>query len=231
MIRRTVPAALLPVLVTVSTLAGAAWNRSGGRGPTMLTHRELPMRFASDENSGQSLAIRHGDAGLMRAWLTREKLASLGFDTAVDAASPDADAHYARALPRTAYLVLEFDGPAWQSWAREYAANTRRWNPDADTARILDESSRLVAVDAGLDAATLEARYPNPQTHLITRGVIDVFVDHIGGRPHLAGVLQAIAPRTLYVPREFAARLTAKPYTVSVRYGRRYEPWIVGVEP
>jgi hypothetical protein len=233
MTRRVLPAVLLPLFVTGVTVAGVLWNRSAGRGPIVLTDRELPLRFASDENTGRSVSIRYEDAWWSRdAWLNREKLASLGFDTTVDPASPDAEAHYGRALRRTVYVALELDGPAWQAWARRYQENTKQWNPEPDNARVLNESSRLVAVDAATDATVLEARYPNPQTHLITRGVVHLMIDRPqGGRPQLAGVVEQIAPRALYVPRHLAERLGSKPYRVTVRYGRRYEPWIVGVEP
>jgi hypothetical protein len=233
MIRRVLPAALLPLLVTGVTVAGSAWNRSAGRGPTVLSDRELPLRITSDENTGRSLWIRHEEAWWSeRSWLMAEKLAALGFDISVDPASPDADAHYARALRRTAYVALELDGPAWEAWARGYQENTKSWSRNADNAQVLNESSRLVAVDADRHVAVLEAKYPNPQTHLITRGIVHLTIDRREGRrPQLAGVVERIVPRTLYVPPHLAEQLRSKPYRVMVRYGRRYEPWIAGVEP
>jgi hypothetical protein len=233
MIRRVLPAVLLPLLVTSVTLAAVAWNRSGGRGPTVLSDRELPLRFVSAENTGRTVSINHQATWWGgETWLTAAKLASLGFDTSVDPRSPDAEAHYGRALRRTVYVALELDGPSWQSWARAYDENTRRWNPAADNTRLLDESSRLVTVDAESDAATLEARYPDAKTHVITRAVIRLVIDRPqGGQPQLTGLVEQIAPRTLYVPRHVSARLATKPYLLRVRYGRRYEPWIVGVEP
>jgi hypothetical protein len=232
MIRRLLPAVVLPVLVTGVTLAGVAWNRSGGRAAIVLSHRELPLRSISDDNTGRTLSIHHQSPWWSGpGWLGAEKLASLGFDTSVDARSPGAEAHYRRALRRIVYVALELDGPAWQAWARTYDENTKRWSPGADNTRLLEDSARLVAVDAAADAATLEAKYPDPATHVITRGVVRLFIDHPeGGEPRLSGMAEQIAPSTLYVPHHLAAPLGSKPYRVRVRYGRRYEPWIVGVE-
>jgi hypothetical protein len=232
MIRRIIPAALLPLLMSGVTLATVAWNRSGGRGPIVLSDRELRRGFESDENTGRSFMIQYGSAWEANTWLTAGKLASLGFDTRLDPASPDADAHYARALPRIVYVALELDGPAWQAWALVYEENSKRWSKDAEIARALKESSRLVPVDAESDVTNLERRYPDPQTHLITRGVVRLFVDKPqGGRPRLTGAVTEIKPDALNVPRELAATLRSKTYRVSVRYGRRYVPWISGIEP
>jgi hypothetical protein len=233
MMRRMVPAALLPLLVTGITVAGVAWNRSAGRDAIVLSEREVPRRFVSDENTGRSVWIRHESAWWDSAsWLNADKLSSLGFDTTLDPTSPDAEAHYRRALRRTVYVALELDGPAWQAWARDHQDNAKRWNPDGDNTRVLQQSSRLVVVDAESDVVILEARYPNARTHLITRGVVRLVLDRPqGGRPRLAGMVERIAPDTLHVPRHLAGRLGSPPYRVSVRYGRRYEPWIVGVEP
>lgn len=224
--------AVLPLLVTGITIAGAAWNRSSGRAPVVLSERELPLRYASDDNSGQSVWIRHQYTwGEAISWLNVEKLTSLGFDTSVEPASPDAAAHYGRALRRVAFIALEFNGPAWQAWASEYARNLKQWTPDADVERQLANSSRLVPVDVDLDAATLEARYPDARTHLITRGLVRVAIyTPKDGRSRLSGSIE-LAPDSLYVPPDIAASLRSPSYRLSVRYGRRHEPWITGVEP
>jgi hypothetical protein len=232
MIRRLLFATMLPLVVTGVTLAGVAWNRSGGREPTVLTERELPLRSTSEENTKRVLSIAHqatwwGGEG----WLTPAKLSSLGFDTTVDPVSPDAEAHYRRMLRREVYVALELGGPAWDAWAREYEVNTRQWSPEGPTNARPADWSRLVPVDAELDASVLERRYPDGRTHVITRGVVRVLLyTPQGARPRVSGVVESLTPRTLYVPAHIAEGVGSKPYRVTVRYGRRYEPWIVGVE-
>ena len=233
MIRRILPAVLLPFVITGFTLAGVAWNRSGGRGPIELSDRELSLAYTTDENSARSLWIRHADVWWSngQSWLTREKLAALGFDTSVDAASPDAEAHYRRELARLVYVALENDGPAFQAWAREYELNVRKWTPGPGGAASLESFSRLVAVDAALDAATLEAKYPGARTHLITRGIVRASLEMPSNGPRrLSGHVMRIAPDRLHVPVHLAQRVISRPYRVTVRYGRRYEPWIVTIE-
>jgi hypothetical protein len=226
-------AVLLPLGVTGGTLATVSWNRSGGRDAIVLSDRELALRSPSDENSGRSMWIRHqGGWWGGEAWLTPAKLASLGFDTTVDAASPDAEAHYRRALRRDVFVALELDGPAWHAWVRTYEENMPQWSPEGEMKRTFEEGSRLVPVDAALEAATLAAKYPDAGTHLIARGVVRVMLHTPGGeRPRISGVVEALTPDTLHMPAHLGKRLGARPYRVSVRYGRRYEPWIVGVEP
>jgi len=232
MIRRTLPAMLLPLLVTGFTVASAAWNRSGGREAIVLSQRELPLRYSSADNSGQSVSLRYQyNWGEEQPWLDAAKLASLGFDTALDPASPDADAHYRRALRRVVFVALEFDGPAWRARAPEFERELQRYRPDADVRNQVEAGSRLVAVDADLDPEALEARYPNPRTHLIARGVVRIYAyTPKDARPRLTGSIE-LAPDSLYVPPDIGPRLAAPSYRLSVRYGRRHEPWIAGVEP
>jgi hypothetical protein len=231
MIRSILPAAALPLLVTAVTLSGAAWNRSGGRGPTELTHRELPAAGASPDNSARTLRIQYAGSwfgGL--EWLTAERLGELGFDTRLDPASPDADRHYGRALPRVVYVALEFNGPAWEAWLR--SVRNDKWAARRGVEREREMGSRLVPVDAAIDATTLEARYPDPSTHVIARGVVRIFVyKPEGGRARVVGVVEGLAPAELHVPKDLAARVSSPSYRVRIQYGRRYEPWIVGIEP
>jgi hypothetical protein len=90
------------------------------------------------------------------------------------------------------------------------------------------EGSRLVVVDVDADAAVLERRYPNGRTHLITAGT---------ARPD--GIVVNLDPVRINVPREMAAELprwratrdsrSHPPFTMSLRYGRHWEPWVVEV--
>jgi hypothetical protein len=232
MIRDVVPALALPVIVTSITLASVAWNRSGGREPIVLTERELRLRTASDDNSGLSVSIEHSRAlSGEEQWLTADKLAALGFDTSVDPASPDAGAHYRRELGRLVYVALEHDGPAWRARAIDVERNIRQWSREEDVRKHVEASPRLVPVDADLDPAVLDGRYPNARTHLITRAVLRVYLSSEGNqRARLTGAV-TLLPDTLYVPPHIAEHLRGRSYRLSVRYGRRYEPWIVGVEP
>lgn len=91
------------------------------------------------------------------------------------------------------------------------------------------EGSRLVVVDVDADAAVLERRYPDGRTHLITAGTA-----------RADGTIVNLDPVRIHVTRELAAALprwqatrdpsrSHVPFTMSLRYGRHREPWVVGV--
>jgi hypothetical protein len=97
----------------------------------------------------------------------------------------------------------------------------------------------LVVVDVADDVETLERRYPDGRTHLITAATIR--------RRYVV----SLDPSQLHVPRALAAQLPAeasmpprviddggerlevadvrRPFRVSVRYGRHWVPWVVDV--
>jgi hypothetical protein len=232
MTRHLIPAFVLPIALTAVTLSGVAWNRSGGTGDTVLSRRELSPSVTSEDNTSRSLRINYQPSWRGgEDWLKPAKLADLGFDTALDPASPDAERHYQRSLPREVFVALELDGPAWQALLREEERQSADAPPRPDGYRLATHGSRLVPVDAALDAAALEAAYPNRRTHLITRGVVRLLLyTPRGERPRLSGVTERIAPSELHVPAHLSSRLGQESYRVTVRYGRRYQPWVVTIE-
>jgi hypothetical protein len=163
-------------------------------------------------------------------------LRDLGFDVSVDPAAADAGEHYRRVLPRAAFVAFELAGPAWQALL---AAREREAGPDGPPRPGDPRStgSRLVPVDAAREAATLATRYPNARTHLIAAATIGMRRHtEPGVEPYLAGWVMTVDPREMHVPRELAARLPPRDrrdeqpsFTVEIDYGRRFEPWVVGV--
>ncbi len=92
------------------------------------------------------------------------------------------------------------------------------------------EGSRLVVVDVDEDAAALEQRYPDGRTHLITAGLA-----------RAGDVIVNLDPQRIHVPRELASALPRweatraaisdqLPFTLSLRYGRHWEPWVMRVD-
>jgi hypothetical protein len=234
MTRSLAVAFLLPCVLTAAVLAGVAANRSGGRDPIVLTERELVSATVSDDNSASRAFLTWETPADDARWLTREKLASLGFDVSVDASDSNARDHYSRALPRQVWVAFEFDGPAWQEVVRSAAANLA---PDliSDHGRqganmLRSAGSRPVPVDAAAGVGALDKRYPNPRTHLISSGIVrPLLIKQTGKPPYVTGVVESVVPRELHVPREFRAALGGGRYHMSVRYGRRFELWIVAV--
>ena len=176
-LRPFVLALLLPLLITAATSAFVAWNRSGGRGPIVLTEREVQAPIVNADNTTTTL------------WLTWRSARR----------------------PRTIGSVTEL--------RQGFAALELRDEP------FTTKASRLVVVDIDRDAATLERRYPDGRTHIITAATIAVPADG----SYEAGSVVSLEPQRIHVPREWAGQLARGGFDVELWYGVRYEPWITAI--
>jgi hypothetical protein len=241
---------LVPLMVLLATMAGllgcGAWNRGEARQRLTLTERELrlpwPLRHATveDEEGQLRLAIewQRRDGPLdERNWLTEDKLKAIGFDLSIPAGNPDAERHYQRALPKLAWVVLEYDGPAWQEIDRR-----RRLRASDVTVRAVVGMSRLVPIDAGPDREALMLRYANART-LIVPAVFQVsyLSPTTTGGPLVYGQVQSLVTTEVTVPRRVRAELAdfrdraldpdstppGPRFEVDVAVGRLGFPWVI----
>lgn len=260
-------ALVLVVLVNATVLAGVAWNRSGQPDATLrLTERELPLQYSfyrAEEDSGLALQLTLSEGSRAPDWLDADKLAALGFQPEPPGSEPATGrAGIKQALPRRAWVVLEFDGPAWQAAlaARQQslaafdekiaagdATSQQRELGQQQLERMRVNGSRLVAVDAGADAAALRSRYPDRARYLITRAELRMRLSqpHASQRgaeaPVVRGYIRQLLPGRLHVPLQHRAALggalperrgrdAASPraprYAAVVNYGARREPWV-----
>lgn len=262
----------LIVLVNVIVLAGVRYNRSGSPDAEVtLTERELHLWSHSKENSAMSLKLElHPDYDKWSEaspWFDRKKLEEIGFDCSVPFDAKDAALHYNKALPRRTFVVLEYEGKAWQAWLakqdehlkeleREVAQGREGKKPlEAERKRVawLKESgSRLITIDAGNDAAGLRARYPDGTRYIITPAkvrmrLLPANTSNKLEKPILSGYVDDVLTETIHVPRNRQGVLASlKPdsqkfyyggarenftprYRVTLKYGRRHEPWITAV--
>lgn len=231
-----------------------------------LTQREnsgIALRLDWRVLGEQAADLDYADYGSQPAWLDAARMVALGFDVPAGEPMAESSKRYARQLPRQALVVLEFDGPTWQKAvdraqaAAERHATAAAANPGnellADRAKSAraqvalerSASSRLFAVDAGLDAVVLRARYPDRSRYLILRATIRPNV--IGSdesRQHLGGYLSEIAIDRINVPYTFRPQLielrdAPRPsvgnrpprYEVRLAIGQRLEPWIERLAP
>ena len=99
--------------------------------------------------------------------------------------------------------------------------------------------SRLFVVDAGLDRAALRALYPDRARYAIVRGAVRPQVVGPDTALRLEGYVTELPAELINVPRRFrtvfdSVRRIAtppdepvtSPFSVSVAFGRRLEPWI-----
>ena len=184
------------------------------------------------------------------AWLNAVKLAALGFEALPEKRSASADYKWQRT--KEVLLVLELGGPAAQQAlerARQKAAEEgklseanpgnkefERRNKSAKETLLHEEreSSRLFAIDAGLDVATLRAQYPDRSRFLIVRGHVRPQYVTRNKQDQLSGHVSALSVRQINVPVEFQPVLEgAVPgnnkirFSATVAWGQRLEPWLV----
>lgn len=172
----------LLLLGNAATLARVAWNRSGSPEATLvLTERELSLPYhKSGEDSGLALRLRIDDAAEIDAAALRR----LGFDLSVPLDSPRAGQFYRQVRTRSAWLVLEQEGPAWESWRerrkRELGARSPSdYDPESDYELSQFEQeermgSRLMVVEAGKDAAALRRQYADRRRYAIVPGKVEL---------------------------------------------------------
>lgn len=249
----TLISGLALIFVTnIVVLAGIAYNRGGE--PTALlqvTDRELrtPGSWGFEsENSGLALGLAWrvatgedddygiGGYGSRATWLDRRKLAELGFDVSVPVDQPRAERHYERLLPREVLIVMELDGPAYQSALRRAAELAAR--PGAtrgDASRLASERetfTRLFLVDAGVDYGSLRARYPDRSRYAIVRGKVRLDRWSAKNKAGLNGYVSELSVSALNVPVELREVLGrgASGYTATVGFGQRLEPWFAAAK-
>ena len=225
-------ALVLLVVVNLAVLGGVAWNRAGQpEASLLLTERELPLYDSfvrAEENSGLALQLSLYAGSYSPDWLDERKLRTLGFrPERYDTADAAEDETGRQALPRQAWVVLEFDGPAWQAaladsetelagldgkiQSGESTLQQREYRQES-LERMRQSSSRLVAVDAGTDAAVLRERYPDTTRYLISSAEIHLWMapapspEENGDRPRVRGTLQLLGDR-IHVPLQQRAAL------------------------
>ena len=260
MMRRVLPPLLIVVVANAAMLVGVAANRSGEPDAVVtMTERELSLQFTTDRNSARELDVRTDQPGtIFVAWLGRQKLQALGFD--VDAVPKDNATAYSRQLPRRVFVVLEYDGPAWQDFLTNLRRRRAVMEQQADEVRrgvraqsqitesyvpelkdVEEATSRLLAIDAGTDAAALRRAYPDRRVHIIAPATVRLQYDFRPVAERITGSTSLVT-HSLVVPRQWRGVLdslgssseyggTRRPrYTVTVSYGSRHEPWITSIE-
>jgi len=220
---------------------------------------KLRWRVANPDSGGESVSTFPFNSGTP-AWLDSARLQALGFAVG-DLITDAGQRRFTRQQPRPAILVLELDGPARQQaleQARENAvrhataaavnpgskefANRAKSAQDA-LAREESSNSRLFAIDAGRDAESLRARYPDRTRFLLVPATVRPRLHHPKhGTPQATGTITQPDSPGLHVPHALSAPLeglhargTGEPggedrFTAVVSTGRRLESWIEAIQ-
>lgn len=241
--RHTVLAGLaIIVLSNAVVLGGVAYNRSGEPEATLrLTERELDSAewgALQSEKSGLAMrlswrtpavtlknedpadSIDRSAFNRNANWLNQAKLAELGFDVRADVSHATDEERDRRAVEKQVYLVLEFDGPAYQSslkWTEEQVERIRNRSPAARhqptqdpveyalnaLERERNRNSRLFVVDAGLDPAVLRQKYPDRTRYAVVSGRVRPSYWRAGSdRRPVTGYVSAVNIDDINVPLE-----------------------------
>lgn len=242
---------LIPLVALVMTIAGlmgcGAWNRGDARQRLTLTERELGLPWqwtnrAADQDGMLRLPIewQRRDQPLdERTWLTEDKLRQIGFNISIPAGAPEAVRHYERASPKIAWVVLEYDGAAWQDIDQR-----RRLRASDATVRAPIEASRLVPIDAGPDRDVLLQRHANTRA-LVLPAIFQLayLTSKEPGGPLVYGRVQSLVTREVTVPRRLRQALgdlrgrspdpastpSAPRFEVELAVGRLGFPWVTDV--
>jgi hypothetical protein len=234
-------AAAVVILANVVALVGVARNRAGTpEAEVRLTERELPLSPWTDENTGAFLQLEwqrsFPGSKIETPWFDRAKLESLGFDCSYPAEGKDARERYGRMVPRSAYVVLEYDGPAWRRWLEAREAEPEKKDALPENARV--SASRLVPIDVGRDPDDLRRLYPDRTRSLIVPAIVaprwTLLEEHEGardGKAVLSGRIQSILVSEVHVPKDLGTSLAALraadaavPEPVKARDGERRGP-------
>ena len=250
-------------------LLGVWYNRSGETESALrLTQRELaPPYWHGIDREGGGLELRlqwrvltrdvvsyYPTMGGAPDWLDRAKLVALGFDMSARQDSAAGKRYYEGTPSRQVYVVLEYDGAAYQEALRRaqaYAENppaqrlpsTGANSPAEWLKREQTTASRLFVVDAGLDPAALRSQYPDRNRYAIARGRVRIsfYAGNATRSAQLTGYLSEVINERISVPPEFRPMLGAVPrmstwgevsasrFEIDLAFGRRFEPWIVAV--
>jgi hypothetical protein len=210
------------------------------------------------ENSGVSLHLRwHRSDTPAQSVLDEQKLLAIGFDRPKAYIGRYDWRRSIVSQTRGAYVVLEYGGAAWQRLLearrskldedlRGVKSEAQRQRLQTSFERFAKTASRLVLVDAGNAPGALRARYPDRRRYLIAKARITAYqIYRRNGsgapQPALRGSVSRLLPGTISVPHTDTAAILAlnsQRYsshhgtpvpTVTLAYGQRYEPWIVGV--
>ena len=242
MMRRWLPlaAALIVCVTNVAALGLGLFNRRNPPvGAITLTERELPITNVGAESTATILRIQWtsvDDNGF-----SCDRIRPLGFTCPTRPVS--ADRREFRQPARNGYVVLEYDGPAWERLRKRREAEAAEFaaRDPAGAAASLNRETHLVAIDVGADPGALRAKYADASRYLITSARI-VARDW---PPELSGFIVELIPSTINVPFPLSTKVRSakashsaeKPetwrprYTVTLRYGRFLEPWVVDIQP
>lgn len=224
----------------------------------------LVWRIANDDDEGNGYRYWRAPA-----WFDAAKIAELGLDAGDNAGAGNDRNVMKKPVPKEVFIVLQLDGEPYRqaltqaakALAKEKEAQektpvnltkteetSRKEKVKAAQQRHDEErlsSSRLFAVDAGLDPQILREKYPDRLQFIVAKGVVEAANHGVPGKKEMRGRVNMLLIENIHVPLEFRASYEAamarksagksdnhgSHYTIELVYGSRFEPWIASLGP
>jgi hypothetical protein len=185
-----------------------------------------------------------------RNWLNEKKLMELGFDTSYPLDEKNASRFYSRQLPIQAYVVLEYNGDAYQNWLKKTRNRikerqeelSKEKNPDKkktlenDIRRIQQETitySRLFAINGGRDPEVLRRKYPDQSKYIITPAVLNIMMHYAPRKKdqpksltkrYLSGQVRKVSVSKIHVTSDYRSFFISDIKTPTKTYLPRDKP-------
>jgi hypothetical protein len=260
----------LIVLTNLIVLAGVTYNRSGEPDATVtLTERELHWQnswsWVDREDSGLHLKLKwnlpgyynyYNNSHKQRTWFNQQKLKELGFDIDFPLDDKKASRYYNHQLPRQAYVVLEFDGDAYQSWLKEAKKRIGEIRQELSEEkkpekkiniehqiRLIQEKlvtrSHLFAIDAGRDALALREQYSDRSKYIITPAIFNISMQYTqvekdqprsSAKRYLSGRVRKVSISEIHITSDYRSFFTSDIKTHTKTYLPRDKP-LLDLEP
>ena len=257
--RGLLAAAAVLLVANAAILGGAMRNRAGNPDAVVrLSERELQSWGNQSEGAEEFLNLRlswqmaPGPDG--NTWFDRARLEALGEH---NLPSPDDTTHTVAWMrpTRPGYVVLELAGPALERWqSAQHAADdstealrtpAMAGLPEDAKPMLMRRTSttRLMAVDFGLDPLVLREQYPERSQYLILpatyRADVTAAVRDSAGAitapGKVTGEVSQLLPGTVHVPRPLRDSLLAlgvvkrdstTHFEVTLKVGKKWEAWV-----
>lgn len=246
-------ACLVLLLANAYLFLQVALNRSGEPDATLnLTGREVEIcDWVSPETPGGTgrpirVQLVWNRKAATSSWLDTAKLEAIGFDCRVPADSPGASQHYGKMRPRQTFVVLEYEGRAYEAWRREIEGkikaleeeDSKRGLSPAEKGRLKDykqsliNPSRLFPIDVGNDPRQLRQRYPDRSRLIIAPAVVKIDYGSLLGlksekvaEKKIWGDLSYLLVERITLSDQQCARLEEMVRQLQVSAGRSRREW------
>ena len=243
---------LVLVVTNLFVLLGVYTNRSGEpEAQLILTERELQAPYQiSEENSGLSLNIIWRSLGKKNE-LQRFRSCYAYSTTKECFIVLEYNAEAYNTLREETLEELKIKEEALKSDPDNKSKQDLYKREKERLESIQNYDTRLYAIDAGTDPQLLKAKYADGSKYIITKAQIRASFTY--DTKEVEGFISSLSVAQLHVPTEFRQVIDpilhytqksgtsfrrndnttphAPRYKVTIAYGKRYEPWIISIEP